>query len=161
MDKKILIVYFSHSGNTTKVASAIQELCGGVLFEVQPLSDYPKAYNDIIKQSKIEIEAEEKPKLKVDIENAESYDIIFVGSPNWWSTMAPPISSFLSGHNFSGKTIVPFSTHGGGGSGYIAQDISLLCPDSNVLDIFETYDNGSNGLESKVASWLSQIGIIK
>ena len=159
MSKKILVAYYSHSGNTAEIASYIQKQIDGTLFEIIPVSPYPTGYNDVVRQSKIEIQAGKKPKLKTKINNTESYDIIFIGSPNWWGAIAPPVAAFLSEYNFSNKTIVPFCTHGGGGYGSIFKDISLLCLNSNVLNGFDVFDRGNGNFSEKITLWLSEIGI--
>ena len=159
MSKKILTAYYSHSGNTGEIASYIQKQTDGALFEIIPVSPYPTGYNDVVRQSKIEIQAGKKPELKTKINNTESYDIIFIGSPNWWGAIAPPVAAFLSEYNFSNKTIVPFCTHGGGGYGSIFKDISLLCPNSNVLNGFDVFDRGNGNFSEKITLWLSEIGI--
>lgn len=97
--------------------------------------------------------------MKTKINDTESYDIIFVGSPNWWGTIAPPVAAFLSEHDFSAKTIVPFCTHGGGGYGSIFKDISLLCPNSNILEGFEVFGKGNGNISEKINLWLNEIGI--
>ena len=159
MSKKILVAYYSHSGNTAEIASYIQKQTNGALFEIIPAVPYPTGYNDVVRQAKIEIQSGKKPELKTKINDTESYDIIFVGSPNWWGTIAPPVAAFLSEYNFSNKTIVPFCTHGGGGYGSIFKDISLLCPNSNVLNGFDVFDRGNGNFSEKITLWLSEIGI--
>ena len=159
MSKKILVAYYSHSGNTAEIASYIQKQIDGTLFEIIPVSPYPTGYNDVVRQAKIEIQSGKKPELKIKINDTESYDIIFVGSPNWWGTIAPPVAAFLSEYNFSNKTIVPFCTHGGGGYGSIFKDISLLCPNSNILEGFEVFGKGNGNISEKINLWLNEIGI--
>lgn len=97
--------------------------------------------------------------LKNKIADLESYDTVFVGTPNWWSTIAPPIAAFLTENNLSGKTIVPFCTHGGGGLAKIAKDITKLCPNSTVLSSFDVYGRGSASVQADVASWLNKVGL--
>ena len=159
MSKKILTAYYSHSGNTGEIASYIQKQTDGALFEIIPAVPYPTGYNDVVRQAKIEIQSGRKPELKTKINDTESYDIIFVGSPNWWGTIAPPVAAFLSEYDFSAKTIVPFCTHGGGGYGSIFKDISFLCPNSNVLEGFEAFSKGNGNISEKIALWLSEIRI--
>jgi flavodoxin len=72
--------------------------------------------------------------LKIKIENIKLYDLVFIGYPNWCSTIPAPVKAFLSQYDFSGKTIVPFCTHEGSGLGRSATDISKLCPKSTFLD---------------------------
>lgn len=132
--KKILVAYFSHTGNTREIAKQIQLASGGDLFEIQPVDPYPTEYRTLVDQAKREINAGYRPALKTKPEGLGGYDIIFVGSPNWWSTIAPPVAAFLAGHDVSGKTIVPFMTHEGTGLGHSVDDIRKLCPKSTVLD---------------------------
>ena len=159
MSKKILIAYYSHSGNTGKIASYIQKETGGTLFEITPVIPYPVSYNEVVKQAKIEIQAENKPELKTKIDDISSYDIIFIGSPNWWSTMSPPAASFLSEYDFSNKVIVPFCTHGGGGYGSIFKDIASLCPESDILNGFDIFSTVNETVTGRISAWLSEIGI--
>jgi len=105
------VVYFSRSGNTREIANQIHERVGGDIFEIQPEEPYPSNYDAVVKQAKQELESGYKPKLKAKIENIESYDVIFVGSPIWWGTIPAPVVTFLSEYDLSGKTIVPFCTH--------------------------------------------------
>jgi hypothetical protein len=80
---------------------------------------------------------------------------VFIGSPNWWDTIAPPVATFLSEYDLSGKTIVPFCTHGGGGLGRIGRDIARLCSQSTVLSSFEIYGSGGGSAQARVSAWLS------
>jgi flavodoxin len=98
--------------------------------------------------------------LKTKPEHIGSYDTIFVGSPNWWSTIAPPIAAFLSEYDLSGKAVFPFCTHGGGGIGKVAKDIAKLCSLPIVPNSFEIYGSGGADAQAKLSSWLREIGIV-
>lgn len=160
MTEHILIVYFSRSGNTRKIADLIRQEVGGIIHEIQPEVPYPNAYNVVVEQAKQEIQAGYKPALRSTLDHIEAYDTIFVGSPNWWSTIAPPVTTFLSEYDVSGKTIVPFCTHGGGGLGRIAQDIAELCPQSTVLSCLVIYGSGMGNTGAEVSAWLREVGIM-
>lgn len=159
MAEHILIVYFSRSGNTRKIAQLIQQEVGGTLHEIQVEAPYPAAYNAVVEQAKKEIRAGYKPALRSTPDHIEAYDTIFVGSPNWWSTIAPPVAAFLAAHDLSGKTIAPFCTHGGGGLDSVAQDMAKLCPQSTILSSFEVYGSGTGNVRAEVAAWLRTIGL--
>ncbi|MBN2003458.1 MAG: NAD(P)H-dependent oxidoreductase [Anaerolineae bacterium] len=159
MTEHILIAYFSRSGNTRKIATLIQQEVGGTLHEIQVETPYPDAYNAVVEQAKQEIHAGYKPALRSTLDHIEAYDTIFVGSPNWWSTIAPPVAAFLAGHNFAGKTIVPFCTHGGGGLDKVAQDMAKLCPQATILGSLEVYGSGSGDVRAKVSAWLRKVGL--
>lgn len=158
---RILIAYFSRTGNTREMAQQIQKTTGGDLFEIVPLKPYPSAYGACVDQAKEEINAGYKPELKSKVDDISQYDIVFIGSPNWWSTVAPPVATFLSSYDLSGKTAIPFMTHGGGGSGHMVNDIKEFCLDSSVLDGLAINGSWVSGSQDEVNKWLRQIGIIK
>ena len=159
MDRKILIAYYSHSANTKKIAEEIQMKTGGTLCEIQPEVPYPTDFNTVVEQAKKEIETDFRPRLKTKAENVESYDLIFIGSPNWWHTIAPPIAAFLDENDLSGKTVAPFCTHGGGGEESVKRDIAKLCPQSTITSCLSVYGSGGKDAQSKVSSWLREIGV--
>ena len=109
--KKILVAYFSHSGNTREIANQIHKSVGGDIFEIQVVKPYPHDYDAVVQQARQELDSGYKPVLKTKIENIKSYDLVFIGYPNWCSTVPAPVRTFLSEYDFSGKTIVPFCTH--------------------------------------------------
>jgi len=159
--KKILVVYFSHSGNTKEIANQIKELTGGDIFEIQPAKAYPSDYQACVDQAKKEINANYKPALKTKLKSISSYDIIFVGSPCWWSTVAPPVATFLSSYDFTGKTIVPFMTHEGSRMGRSVSDIKKLCPKAKVLEGLPVRGSNVKEAKSEVKKWLQEIKVIK
>jgi hypothetical protein len=97
----ILIVYYSRSGNTRAIANLIHQEVGGTIHEIQPEVPYPSSYNAAVDQAKKEIPAGYRPALRSTLAQVESYDTIFVGSPNWWNTIAPPVATFLSEHDYA------------------------------------------------------------
>lgn len=126
-NKKILIAYYSLSGNTREVAEAVQKEVGGDIFEIETAEAYPDIYKELTEQAKREISAGYKPALKKNVENFEKYDIVFIGSPIWWGTIAPAVSSFLAANDFNGKTVIPFVTHSGGGVQNSFIDLQRQC----------------------------------
>jgi len=157
--KKILIVYFSHSGNTREIANQIHKSVGSNIFEIQTTKQYPADYDMATKQAKQELESNYKPALKTKIDNIKEYDVIFIGYPIWWGTYPAPIKSFLLEYDLVGKTIVPFCTHGGGGSGRSAADILELCPKSVIFDGLAIRGNDSKNSQNNVLEWLQKINI--
>lgn len=158
---KILIAYYSYSGNTRFAAEEIQKATGGTLFEIKPINAYPTDYNICVDQVKKEINASFKPELAKKVEEFDRYEVIFVGTPNWWSTMAPPVAAFLSGYDFSGKTIIPFVTHGGGGMARCESDMQKACPQA-VLGKGGAFAGRSikNSKES-LSQWINEVITIK
>ena len=94
--KKILVVYFSHTGTTREIANQIHTIAGGDIFEIQAVESYPVDYEEAKKRAKQEQESGHKPALKGRVENIRSYDVVFIGYPIWWGTIPAPIRSFLS-----------------------------------------------------------------
>ena len=158
MKKNVLVVYYSHSGNTRKIAELIQLKTDATLHEIQPKDAYPTDYDAVVKQAKKEIQAGLRPELASAID-AAGYDTVFVGSPNWWSTIAPPVATFLAGCDLSGKTVVPFLTHGGGGAARMERDIAKLCPQAVMKPGLVVSGDGGSRAAAQVTAWLEQLGI--
>lgn len=152
---KILVAYYSYSGNTRHAAEQIQKATGGDLFEIKPVKAYPADYNACVNQAKKEINAGFRPELAENVKELAKYEVIFVGSPNWWGTMAPPVATFLTQNKVAGKTIVPFFTHGGGGMQRCESDVRKLCPKSTVLKA-ATFSGGSIRSAGKaITDWVN------
>ena len=159
--KKILVVYFSRSGNTREIANQIHKSAGGDVFEIQAVKPYPHDYDAVVEQARQELDSGYKPALKTKMENIKSYDFVFIGYPVWWGTFPAPVKTFLSEYDFSGKTIVPFCTHEGSGLGRSATDISTLCPKSTVLDGVAIRGGDVKDAQDKVSAWLRRLGVKK
>lgn len=158
MKDKSLIVYYTHSGNTSKIAEIIHKKVGGDIFRIEPSKPYPKDYNSVVKQSKKEINAGYIPELELHIDDIDSYNKVFVGSPNWCNTIAPPVRSFLLQNDLSDKIIIPFCTHGGGGQGKVFSDIAKECNDSTLKKGFAIYGDGGSKAEKMITEWLNELG---
>lgn len=111
--KKILIAYFSWSGNTRKVANQIHEKVGGDIFEIKTVEQYPTDHQSASEVAKKELDENARPKLVNEVNNMADYDVIMIGYPIWWYTAPMAIDTFLESYDLSGKTIIPFCTSGG------------------------------------------------
>ncbi len=151
-----IVVYYTWSGNTRKIAKIIASLVGADIQEILPETPYTKNYNKAVEQAKKEIREGFHPPIKKMDLDLSKYDVVYIGTPIWWSTIAPPVATFLSKNDFSGKTIMPFSTHGGGGKGQADKDIAKLCPKAKVLDMYTTYQDGRNSAKEEVAAWIKK-----
>ena len=158
--KKILVAYFSQSGNTREVAMQIHDKVGGDIYEIQVEKPYPNDYNVLVEQAKKELQSNYKPALKTKIKNIRQYSTIIIGYPNWCNTFPAPIRTFLSEYDLSGKTIVPFCTYGGSGFGQSIADITKLCPKSNILEGLAVKGTESKNSKEKVFNWLQKIKLI-
>ena len=165
---KILIAYYSHSANTKKLAEIIANVVKSELknvttdfFYTEPEKPYSSNYNKVLDEAKRDIKNNHKPKLKNSIDSIDDYDVIFIGSPNWWNTIASPVGSFISSFDFSNKIIMPFCTHGGGGAGIIRADIEKLTKSKQVGKILSIYGSASsiNNSENEIVKWIKNIKI--
>jgi len=157
--KAILVAYFSHSGNTRVVADQIHQSVGGDIFEIESIGTYPRNYDEVVAQARKELDEDLRPKLKIKIENIGSYNVVFVGYPNWWGTIPRPVATFLSQYDLSGKTIVPFCTHEGSGLGRSATDIKELCPKSTIMNGLAVRGSYVKQAQNEVSEWLRKIGM--
>lgn len=131
-----LIVYLSRTQNTKVVAELIQNKVGGELVALEKENPYPEDYQKIVDQVDRENEEGYLPPLKTKIEDLESYDTIFIGFPTWDMQMPPPMKSFLTENDMSGKIIIPFNTNAGFGVGQGFEQLRELCPESDILEGF-------------------------
>ena len=155
---KTLVVYFSASGTTARVARNLASAIGADLFEIVPETAYTSAdLNWQNKQSRSSIEMSDRssrPAVGSHVPNMDDYDTIFVGFPIWWYREPSIIDTFLEMYDFSGKKLVPFATSGGSGIGKCASSFSKLAPNATV-------DEGkrltSSASKAELASWAENI----
>lgn len=159
---RILIAYFSRTGNTREIANRIHENVGGNLFEIVTVDPYPKDYNATVDKAKQEQVNNCRPPLVTEVENIDTYDVVFVGYPNWWGTMPMAVFTFLEAYDFSGKTIIPFCTHGGSRLGRSVEDITATCPKSIILDGLAIREaDAKNAQPDVVSAWLRKLEMIE
>lgn len=154
---RALIVYFSWSGNTRRVAEVLHEIVGGELFELRPVNSYPHSYRETVEVAKKELWGGHKPALRSVVDGLEKYDLLFIGSPNWCGTLAPIVSTFLTTHDLSGKFVAPFFTHGGGGASKMFQALEDQCPRAKVLTPLVVLRDGGDHLRETLEGWFEQL----
>ena len=157
--RRILVAYFSWSGNTREIANQIHRIVGGDLFEIVAVSKYPHDYDETVKQARKELETSYRPQLESEVEDIESYDLVFIGYPNWCYTIPAPVASFMSKCDSTEKTIAPFCTHGGDGLGESVEDIAKLCRRSLVLEGLAVRSSEVRNAQSKISKWLRKIRV--
>ena len=169
-NSKSLIAYFSRKGNnsvggsivnlpignTKVIANKIEELIESDLFEIETVKSYPKDYTETTNVSKKELRENARPELTEMVNDMDSYDVIYLGYPNWWGTMPMAVFTFLESYDFSGKTIVPYCTHEGSGMGSSERDIKKLCPSANVLSGLAIRGSGVNRADKDIEKWLNK-----
>ncbi len=134
--KKILIAYYSlRNGNTRLVAEEIQKNVGGDIFRIETTHGYPSEYRAVTEQARRELDTGFRPPLKANMKNFSQYDIVFIGSPNWWGT------------------IVPFITHEGSRLGRSAADIAKLAPGATLLNGLPVRGSSAANCAADVKKW--------
>lgn len=169
----ILVVYFSRTGeqytvgtidkgNTAIVAEMIAEKTGADLFEILPETDYPYTYAELTDVAKKEQNDNARPAIKDALPELLQYDTVFIGAPVWWGDWPMILYTFFETADLSGKNLVPFSTHEGSGLSGFDRKLSAAVPGATVLtgQAFRGNDcqNDKAGVESKVQSWLEDLG---
>lgn len=162
---KVLVAYFSATGTTEGVALHIANGLSADIYEIIPEEPYTDAdlnYNDNNSRSTIEMnDPAFRPAISGSVENMEQYDIVFIGYPNWWASIPMPIASFLDEYDFSGKTIIPFCSHGGGRFGQSLTAIAKLVPDAKMGEALSVHYSGGNDLPDEITEWLKINGMIE
>ena len=141
-NSKSLIAYFSRKGNN---------YVGGSIVNL------PIGNTEVV--AKKELSNNSRPELTEIVDDMDSYDVIYIGYPNWWGTMPMAVFTFLESYDFSGKTIIPYCTHEGSGLGQSVRDIKKLCPNSRVLDGLAIKGGSVNRNQNDVSAWLHKLGI--
>ena len=156
----VLIAYFSWGGNTRGIAEEIQRQTGFDLFEIVCETPYSDDYYTVLEQAQADQNIQARPALKTHVENMEQYDTIILGYPNWWASIPMPVASFLEEYDFTGKTILPFCSHGGGRFGQSLTAIAKLAPDATLLDGLAVSYSGGSSLSGNIANWLAGSGVL-
>lgn len=153
---KVLVVYYSLSGNTKDIAQRIKTQTNADLYEITSAEEI-KAGASLYRKIKKQLKTGKYPAVKEDFPNFSDYDIIFVGSPVWWYTAATPVLSFLEKADFKGKKVVPFATQGSN-PGAFDKDFAAKVKNAVLLEgrkfnnLSKKYDNA---VDNKITVWLN------
>lgn len=149
------------TGNTALVASQIQKDLNADIFSIQVKDKYPGTYDETVNLAKQEQADKIRPELVTHISNLADYDTIFIGYPNWWGDMPMALYTFFDEYDFSGKTIIPFSTSGGSGLSNTVNEIKQLEPNAKVEGATTFAAQDTTDAKSAVESWLKDINYLK
>lgn len=152
---KILVAYYSYTCNTENGARMIADDLDVDLFTIEMEHPYRGSIYEVTAQ---DLNNDARPALATHVENMDQYDVVILGFPTWWSTMPMPIYTFLNEYDFSGKTLLPFSSHGSTRFGDSISDFSKQVPGAYVGQAFEYYYSGGSELEAEIAAWLKESG---
>jgi len=156
-DSKILVTYFTRSGNTRVIAGTIHRALGADLFEIQPAQPYPEDYEETVERARVERDRGDEPRLAERVSNIDGCETIFLGFPIWGETAPPVIRSFLRENDLSGKTLHPFITHGGYGLGNSLAVLADYAPGTRIEPPFVMEADQERRTVNQVRSWLDQI----
>lgn len=143
-------------GNVGLLAKWIQEETGGDTFSIITEEAYSSDYDTCLNRATREHDSGARPAITGHVDNMEDYDIVFLGFPNWWYSCPMAILTFIEEHDLSGKTIVPFCSHGTGGFAASLRDIGAVLPnDCIVLTEFGAYRPEVASSQDKLLDWLA------
>lgn len=157
---KMLIAYFSWSGNTQGIAEEIQRQTGADLFEIVPIPAYSDDYNTVLMEAQRDQHKQARPAISNPPADIDAYDVILLGYPNWWASIPMPIAAFLESYDFSGKTILPFCSHGGGRFGQSLTAIAKLAPQAVIAPGLSVHYSGGSSLSGDIHAWLESQGVL-
>ena len=162
-DSKVLVAYFSWSGNGQQMARWISEETGGDLFRIVPSEPYGEDFDSCADRAKNELDNEIRPELAehIDAETMAQYDVIYVGFPVWWYDLPMPVWTFLEEYDLSGKTVIPFFSHNGSSSGANSVNrVAELAKGATVLtdDALSLRGSSVSSSEKEVRDWVKGLG---
>lgn len=149
-----LVAYFSRTGNTRVIAHQIQRSRSADIFEIVPAVPYPDDYEQTVAQARQETADGFQPELQAKVQNIGRYDTIYLGFPIWGMTAPPVNRSFLAAHDLRGKTIVPFITHGGYGTGSSLAVLAEHAPEARITEAFVMEADQERRTLEQVTGWL-------
>lgn len=142
-------------GNSQVIGQMIRDAAGGDLISINTKERYPSSYSDTVSAASEEMKRQELPELMDMPENLDGYDTVFLVFPLWWNTIPKPVEAFLNSYDFSGKTVIPVVTHGGGGAGRSIEAIKDACDGADVKEEpLEIYCGDIPYCRDRVAEWL-------
>lgn len=146
-------------GNAELIANWIAEETGGDLFSIKTQNKYSSDYDECLNQARKERDNNERPALVERVNSIDDYDVIFLGFPNWWYTCPMAVFTFVESYDLSGKTIIPFCTHGTGGLSRTIRDLKNILPENcEVLEAIGVYRPEVKNSKNKVLDWLKKLG---
>ena len=160
--KRVLIVYYSWSnGNTERIAKLLQKEIGGDIVRIDTITPYEGSYDDVVNQGQEEVQRRYEPEIKPLGVNISDYDVIAVGTPTWWYTMAPAVRTFLHTESFADKTVIPFMTNAGW-PGNVIKDMKTACKGANIKCEMEIQFDSTGGsrLETPmedITKWIQNV----
>ena len=158
-DNSVVVIDGEVLGNTQYMAYVIQEATGADIFRIEPRTPYPTNHSTLVDLAAEEQEQNARPAIKERVTNMDDYDVVFIGYPIWWSDMPQILYTFFDTYDFSGKTIIPFSTHGGSGFAGTPRTIQGLEPNATMLDGLTISRNNIQNARQEIIDWVNDLDI--
>lgn len=163
-DKRILVAFYSRAdenypgewlevGHTKVMAGYIAEALGADTYEIVPVEPYPEGYDDCCDQALEEQRNDARPAIAEALPDVSAYDVVFIGCPIWWGDEPMIVRTFLDGVDLSGKTIVPFTTHGGSGLGNVPANLQAAISGAQFLDGLAVTGTSVDDSHDEVVNW--------
>ena len=170
---KVIVVYYSRAdenyadggkewlevGHTKVMAGYIAEALGADEYEIEPKKAYPEGYDECCDVALEEQKNDTRPEIVNPLPNLASYDTVFIGCPIWWGDEPMIVRTFIEGVDLSGKTVVPFTTHGGSGLGSVPANLRAALPDAHFLDGYAVAGTSVDGAHDEVTDWAKSLAL--
>lgn len=170
---KTLVVFYSRAdenyadggtevlevGHTNVMAGYIAEELGADSYEIVPQEAYPFSYDECCDQASAELADDARPAIAGDLPDVSSYDTVFVGCPIWWGSEPMVVRTFLDAVDLSGKTVVPFTTHGGSGLGSVPSNLQGRIAGATFLEAKAVAGTAVDGARDEVVQWVQGLDL--
>jgi flavodoxin len=156
-ESRTLVAYLSRSGNTRVIAGQLRRRYRADLFEIRTAVPYPEDYEETVERARLERDAAASPALAESVAGIARYKTVFLGFPIWGEALPAPVRTFLTTHDLSGVTVVPFITHGGYGPGSAPQTVADLAPRARLVEPFVLECDQERDTLTRVSGWLTKI----
>lgn len=156
---KVLVAYYTRTGNTRVIARQIGRTLGAHIFEIQTADPYPEDYEEQVAVAQQQRDSGFEPPLVSTAPDMQSCETVFLGFPIWGMTAPSVIRSFLSQHDLSGKTLVPFITHGGYGLGQSLKVVAEHAPRARLVEGFSRQCDQERETLQEVTRWLGRVEV--
>lgn len=160
----MLVVFYSWSyGNTEKIAKRLADACGVDIARIETVTPYTGSHEEVVDQGQREVKQGYQPPIQPLGVNIADYDVIAIGTPTWWYTMAPAVLTFIRQNDFTGKTVIPFMTNAGW-AGHVIKDLKAACKGAaftSEMEIRFSADEAERDRmitsEAAIESWMQRI----
>ena len=158
-DNSVVVINGQVLGNTQYMAQVIQETTGADIFRIEPVTPYPTDHSTLVSLASQEQSGSARPAIQGRVNNMDDYDVIFVGYPIWWSDMPMIMYTYCEQYDLSGKTVIPFSTHGGSSFAGTPTTIQRLEPEAKMLDGLTISRNNIQDARQQIVDWVNGLAL--